>query len=110
MFQGVSLGKWLSLRRSGSVLCDSCDAGLWSRVPLLFHSRNGVRGPPAPSVRARCAWLEAMPQGREWEPLGCLFSLPFSSFRLSVVFSLVPHLIYLLRERIPDEAEQMAVT
>lgn len=54
--------------------------------------------------------MEAMPQGREWEPLGCLFSLPFSSFRLSVVFSLVPHLIYLLRERIPDEAEQMAVT
>ena len=38
------------------------------------------------------------------------FSLPFSSFRLSVVFSLVPHLIYLLRERIPDEAEQRAVT
>ena len=104
VFHGsVSLGKWLSLCRLGSDPCNSCDAGLCSTTGL----GGGVLLPPGLNVPAD--WLAAMSQGMKWKPLRMPFlPFPFSSFRL--VFLLVPHLIYLLRERIPNEAEQMAVT
>lgn len=42
VFQGVSLGKWLSLWRSGSVLCNSCDAGLWSSPSAVPQQEWGA--------------------------------------------------------------------